>query len=317
MIGTDIQLAIKLLQQGKVIGMPTETVYGLAGNALNEEAVIKIFKVKNRPRFNPLIIHLPDITAIESYAKWPTSTARTLAETFMPGPITLLLPKLPAIADLVTAGSQRVAIRVPAHPLANELLRGLSFPLAAPSANPSGYVSPTTAQHVARQLGEHIPYILDGGPCEVGLESTIVGFEAGQTVIYRKGGIALEELEKVAGPLSVQSHSSSNPESPGQLAQHYSPKLPIVVGHLPTLIHNHRQEDIAVLSFQEQFPEIPEHRQFILSSSGSLDEAARNLFRGLRQMDQTDATLLLAEWLPERGLGRAINDRLRRASAKK
>ena len=306
-----------MLQQGEVIGMPTETVYGLAGNALDPEAVVKIFKVKDRPRFNPLIIHLPDVAYIETYAIWPDPVAKKLAQTFMPGPLTLLLPKRPAITDLVTAGSARVAVRIPAHPMANQLLRGVDFPVAAPSANPSGYVSPTTAQHVAQQLGGRIPYILDGGPCEVGLESSIVGFEEGRPVVYRKGGIALEELEKIAGPLIVHTHSSSNPESPGRLQQHYSPTRRIVIGDLSALLRVHEHESPAILSFTRRFSEVPPDRQFVLAPSGNLEEAARNFFRGLRQLDNSDASLILAEWLPEKGLGRAINDRLRRAAAKK
>ena len=220
MIGKDIAHAAALLQQGEVIGMPTETVYGLAGNALDEATVAKIFSIKQRPSFDPLIVHVAKVHQLENWVKNIPVAAHLLAEKFMPGALTLLLEKKSSISDLVTAGSALVAMRIPAHPMAQALLDMLPFPLAAPSANPFGYISPTSAAHVAQQLGDRIPYILDGGLCSIGLESTIVGFPEGKATIFRKGGIAVEAIEEVIGEVLVQSHSSSNPQAPGMLKSH-------------------------------------------------------------------------------------------------
>ena len=315
MIGTDVSLAKKLLKSGQVVAIPTETVYGLAGNALNEEAVASIFKVKNRPTFDPLIVHLKDFKSAEQYCLFIPEFMQKLADQFMPGPLTLLLPKAEIIPDLVTAGSSLVALRIPSHPITSKLLQQLDFPLAAPSANPFGYISPTNAQHVNDQLGNKIPYILDGGACQIGLESTIIGFEDNLPVIHRKGGISIEAIEAIVGPIKVNAHSSSNPKAPGMLKSHYAPTAPLVVGHLQTLISTHRNKNIGIISFQKNYDEIPQQNQVILSHSGDFKEAARNLFAGMRQLDALKLDLILAELLPELGLGRAINDRLRRAAA--
>lgn len=315
MIGQDIAQAAALLKQGEVVAIPTETVYGLAGNALDEKAVAKIFAVKQRPTFDPLIVHLPSARHLEKWAKRIPPQAQVLAEHFMPGALTLLLEKTELISDLVTAGSTLVALRVPAHPMAQDLLSSLPFPLAAPSANPFGYISPTRAEHVAHQLGDQVPYILDGGPCTIGLESTIVGFPEGQATVYRKGGISVEAIEALIGPVQVQSHSSSNPQAPGMLKSHYAPRVPLILGQLKDLIPAYTQQRVGVLSFQERFSEIPSERQFTLSSSGDYTEAARNLFAAMRYLDHLPIDFILTELLPEEDLGRAINDRLRRAAA--
>lgn len=315
MIGQDIAQAAALLKQGEVIAIPTETVYGLAGNALDEKVVAKIFAIKQRPTFDPLIVHLPAASHLGKWAKSIPAAAQKLAEYFMPGALTLLLEKKDLIPDLVTAGSPLVALRVPAHPMAQELLSNLPFPLAAPSANPFGYISPTRAEHVAHQLGEQIPYILDGGSCSIGLESTIVGFPQGQATIFRKGGISVEVLEALIGSVQVQEHSSSNPQAPGMLKSHYAPRVPLIVGKLAELIPAYADKTVGVLSFQESFSVIPSERQFILSSSGDYTEAARNLFSAMRSLDRLPIDFILTELLPEENLGRAINDRLRRAAA--
>lgn len=315
MIGTDIQHAAALLRNGQLVAIPTETVYGLAANALDEVAVTRIFEVKNRPYFDPLIVHVAAVEDIGRYAAEIPEKAVLLARAFMPGPLTLLLPKRAIIPDLVTAGSPLCAFRVPGHPAAHALLQQLDFPLAAPSANPFGYISPTTAQHVAQQLGEKIPYVLDGGACEVGLESTIAGFEEDRVVIYRKGGLAVEAIEALAGPVELRPHSSSNPLAPGMLKSHYAPRIPLVLGHLPELLMQYQREEVAVLAFQEAAAGIPDERQVVLSPSGDLAEAARALFAGMRRLDASGASVIIAELLPETGLGRAINDRLRRAAA--
>ncbi len=315
MIGTDLHHASNLLQQGKLVAIPTETVYGLAANAFDAVAVAQIFAVKNRPIFDPLIVHVADFEQIISLVVEMPPFAQHLSEVFMPGPITLLLPKSDRIPDLVTAGSSLVALRMPKHPMAQELLRLLHFPLAAPSANPFGYISPTTAQHVAAQLGDKIPYILDGGLCEVGLESTIVGFEAGQAVIYRKGGIAVEAIEAHIGPVQVKPHSTSNPQAPGMLKSHYAPRIPLVLGRLDELLPQYRHWRVGIIHFQKTFPDVPIECQVALSPTGNFQEAARNLFTGMRYLDSLALDVILAEPLPEQDLGRAINDRLRRAAA--
>ncbi len=316
-IGTDIPHAIALLQRGELVAIPTETVYGLAGNALNEATVASIFEAKNRPTFDPLILHIADWCHAERWVLAIPEKAEALAKAFLPGPLTLLLPKRPVISDLVTAGSPFVAIRVPEHPMARKVLEALDFPLAAPSANPFGYISPTTAQHVAQQLGEKIPYILDGGPCQVGLESTIVGFEANGSVVLRKGGIPIEAIEQVIGPVTVQEHSSSKPSAPGMLLSHYAPGTPLVLGDLRELAAQHPGAKIGVLAFQQPLPGLPDEQQIVLSAKGDFAEAAQHLFAGLRYLDGLNLDLILAELLPEVQLGRAINDRLRRAAAKR
>ncbi len=316
-IGTDIQAAKQFLEAGEVVGIPTETVYGLAGNALNPDAVLDIFRVKNRPAFDPLIVHTDSLDKLSQYVRAVPETTRKLAETFWPGPLTLLLPKRDLIPDLVTSGLDTVAVRIPNHPLTLALLRLLDFPLAAPSANPFGYISPTTAQHVADQLGDQIPYVLDGGPCGIGIESTIVGFPDGELpTVYRLGGMALEHIEAIIGPVALRSHSTSNPQAPGMLSSHYAPRKPLRLlksgESIPLIPH----EQAGALAFREPFGGVIEAHQRVLSPTGDLNEAAKNLFAHLRALDALAVDVLYAEPLPNRGLGRAINDRLKRASVR-
>jgi L-threonylcarbamoyladenylate synthase len=311
-IGQDIEKAKALLERGELVAVPTETVYGLAGNALNIQAVTRIFQVKNRPHFDPLIIHVPDLDHARHFIGDINNYAEALAQVFWPGPLTLLLKKNPVIPDLVTAGLDTVGVRCPDHILTRQLLSQLSFPLAAPSANPFGYVSPTTPEHVNEQLGERLAYILDGGPCTIGIESTIVGFMEGTPTIYRTGGLSMEKIENIVGKVTVKDHSTSNPKAPGQLASHYAPRKKILVGNIRELLQKYPAHCSAVLTFKENYNS---PLQYILSPAGNVDEAAQHLFTALRQLDKTDAQVILAEWVPEEGLGRAINDRLRRASA--
>jgi L-threonylcarbamoyladenylate synthase len=314
-IGTDIRKAKTLLENGELVGIPTETVYGLAGNALNVSSVAKIFQVKDRPFFDPLIIHVADIGAIGAYVEKIPPPAAKLAHAFWPGPLTLVLPRKQIIPDLVTSGIDTVGIRCPDHPLTHQLLRELSFSLAAPSANPFGYISPTKASHVNDQLGEKIQYILDGGECTVGIESTIVGFENNLPKIYRMGGLSIEEIESVVGKTDVHLHSSSNPKAPGQLQSHYSPKKKLVLGDLKKLMNIYGSNRVGVLAFNKLQNEIEPSHQRVLSPTGDLIVAAQNLFSHLRELDQLNVEIIVAEEVPEVGLGRAINDRLRRASA--
>ncbi|GAB3640055.1 L-threonylcarbamoyladenylate synthase [Spirosoma arcticum] len=313
-IGTDIRAARTYLEAGSVVGIPTETVYGLAGNALDPDAVLTIFRVKNRPAFDPLIIHTDSLGKIEQFVTAIPDTARRLAEVGWPGPLTLLLPKRDLIPDLVTSGLPTVAVRIPAHPLTLSLLESLNFPLAAPSANPFGYISPTTARHVADQLGDQVPYILDGGPAQVGLESTIVGFENAVPVIYRLGGMAPEQIERLIGPVTIRTYSTSNPQAPGMLSSHYAPRKPLLLlapGTTPP-----PGERTGALAFREQFGGLRYENQRVLSPTGNLAEAAKNLFAHLRALDTLDLDVLYAEPLPNTGLGQAMNDRLRRASVR-
>lgn len=315
-IGKDISKAKTLLEQGHLVGIPTETVYGLAGNALNPDAVAMIFATKNRPDFDPLILHTSAMERVHDFVKEIPFPLDLLASKFWPGPLTLLLPKKEIVPDLVTSGLDTVAVRVPSHPLTNELLSELDFPLAAPSANPFGYISPTKASHVNDQLGDKIAYILDGGDCEVGLESTIVGLEEGEVTVYRLGGLDLNAIREVVGEVRVMTHSSSNPKSPGMLKSHYSPTKPFILGKLEELVSEYSSNGIpfAVLSFNKIFPSLDQSKQIQLSQTKDLNEAAKNLFAAMRTLDTVDVSVILSELLPEEGLGRAINDRLRRAA---
>lgn len=311
--GTDIGRAKKLLEAGELVAIPTETVYGLAANAFDAQAALRIFEAKRRPSFDPLIVHTSSLERVGDFVKEVPEVAHKLAEAFWPGPLTLLLQKNEKVPDLVTSGLPRIAVRIPRHVLTLQLLQELDFPLAAPSANPFGYISPTTARHVEEQLGEQIPYILDGGPCEVGVESTIIGFEGAKTIIYRLGGMSVEELVPYCSELMLMPHSSSNPQTPGQLKSHYAPRIPVTIGNLTEMLTRFDKNEVAVLSFRDHYPEV---RQFILSPAGDLLEAAKNLFKALRELDKMPVKHILAEEVPDYGLGRAINDRLARAAAR-
>jgi L-threonylcarbamoyladenylate synthase len=313
-IGTNIEIAKQLLEKGELVAIPTETVYGLAGNALNEMAVLKIFKVKDRPQFDPLIVHVASLEkAKELVVEFPENAER-LAAQFWPGPLTLLLKKKSHIPDLVTSGLDTVGVRCPNHELTRTLLQQLAFPLAAPSANPFGYISPTRPEHVNEQLGDKIKYVLDGGECVVGIESTIVGFEDDLPVVYRLGGLSVEQIESVVGKVRVQLNTSSNPQAPGQLKSHYAPKKKMMLGDLAELIHDYGTERVGVLTFQKQIPQVALNNQLTLSPAGNIEEAAQRLFASLRALDKKDVDIILAEEVPDLGLGKAINDRLRRAA---
>lgn len=312
-IAKNISIAIEHLSANDVVGIPTETVYGLAGNALNESAIAKIFAVKRRPRFDPLIAHIGELSQLDSIVTHVPDRAKLLIDQFWPGPLTLLLQKQGNVPDLLTSGSERVAVRMPKHDLTQTLLRQLSFPLAAPSANPFGYVSPTTAQHVYDQLGNDIPYVLDGGPCKIGLESSIVGFEGEKVVVYRLGGLSLESIEQVVGQVELKLNKSSNPQAPGMLKSHYAPSTKFMLGQVDQMIESYGDRNIGIISFQKAFDGFP---NFVLSRTGNIEEAAANLFKALREMDAADLDLILAEKVPEQGLGKAINDRLERASVR-
>lgn len=314
-IGKDILKAKIYLDRGEVVAIPTETVYGLAGNATNPDAVAQIFKVKNRPHFDPLILHTHNLAAVQHLLQEIPEKAYKLSQKFWPGPVTILLEKKTLLPDLITAGMNRVAVRVPNHPLSFELLRKLDYPLVAPSANPFGYISPTSAKHVEDQLGNQIKYILDGGTCNIGIESTIVGWEGDKSIIYRLGGVTKEALEDILGPIELLPHSSSNPKAPGMLKSHYAPRKKIILGNLDELIEEYKDKKLGIIAFKETILAKADIKQVILAPDGEMETAAKNLFSSLRALDEENVDIILAEEVPSHGLGRAINDRLRRAAA--
>ncbi len=315
-IGKDIIRAKDLLQNAQLVAIPTETVYGLGANALDTAAVLKVYEVKQRPFFDPLIIHVASISDAEKYASLSETRLQKLAKKFWPGPLTLLLPKKSNVPDLVTSGLPQVAVRVPKNDLTLDLLKQLDFPLAAPSANPFGYVSPTEPEHVNKQLGDKIGYILDGGKCAVGIESTIVGIEDDQVCVYRLGGLAIEEIEKEIGKVILRINNSSDPKAPGQLKNHYAPNKPLYIGDLDQLAVKFSGKKIAAICYGKISLDKKNVTLFNLSSRENLEHAALNLFSYLREAGEGDFEIIIAQTLPNEGLGRAINDRLRRAEVK-
>lgn len=304
--------AAVILRKGGVVAFPTETVYGLGAIAFDPTAVARIFEIKGRPRFDPLIIHVGSLRQAQSLVADYPLKARELARRFWPGPLTLVLPKTDRVPDIVTAGLPTVAIRMPDHPLALALIRQSDAPLAAPSANPFGRVSPTTAEHVREQLGQDVDMVLDGGPCRVGVESTILSLVDGKPVLLRAGGVAVEDVEAVVGPVLRPHSDPDRPMAPGQLARHYSPRTPLVLHSEDAPPTDGRR--IGLLSFQEPPITLGFAAVEVLSPSGSLREAAANLFAALHRLDRLGLDLIVAEAVPDTGLGLAINDRLGRAS---
>ena len=304
-----IAQAAAILRAGGLVAFPTETVYGLGADATNGLAVAAVFAAKGRPSFNPLIIHVAQVEAMPALAH-VTPLATRLAAAFWPGALTLVLSRRSnrIVAELATAGLDTIAVRVPAHPIAQALLRASNLPIAAPSANRSGHVSPTTAAHVAADLGDNVQMILDGGPTSVGLESTVVDATGDTPVILRLGGVAREDIERVLGqPVAIAGEENVTPSSPGMLARHYAPAT-----RLRLDAHDVRAGE-ALLAFGGQ---APAHSGPIinLSPAGDLAEAAANLFAALRTLDAAGATAIAVMPIPAYGLGEAINDRLQRAA---
>jgi L-threonylcarbamoyladenylate synthase len=316
-ITTDLKPVIKTLNNDDVVGIPTETVYGLAGNAYKESTVEKIFNLKKRPAFNPLIVHIASPEFLTQVATDIPSNAHLLAEAFWPGPLTLVLNKKNQIPDRVTAGKPTVAVRVPNHPLTLELLSKLAFPLTAPSANPFGSISPTTAAHVQGYFKGDLKFVLEGGPCLRGLESTIVGFDGNQPVLYRHGALALEEIEKVVGKVSVKTKNDKSPNAPGMLSRHYAPKTATILSKNPVkTLSKHSNKKVGLLSFQKIELSKGKIHQEVLSTNGNLEEAAKNLYAALHRLDQRDLDLIIAPYFPDYGLGKTMNDRMQRAIQK-
>ena len=314
-ISEDISRAAALLEEGEVVAIPTETVYGLAANIFDEDAIRKIFEVKQRPLFNPLIVHVNSSVEVEKIAAEFPEKAQLLAQHFWPGPLTLILKKKPVVPDLITAGKDTVAIRVPNHPITQGLLRELSFPIAAPSANPFNRISPTQATHVEAYFKEKIPMVLQGGACQKGIESTIVGFESDEVIVYRLGSLSLEEIEEVVGPVQLKNKKESAPEAPGMLSKHYSPRTKmILVDDANNQVKEFLDSRIGVLRFSSGSALKESIHLEVLSPAADLHEAAAKLYQTLHKLDLLGLDLIIAERFPEHGLGKTINDRLERAT---
>ncbi len=307
--GTIEEAVEALLHRAGLVAFPTETVYGLGADALNPRAVARIFEAKNRPSFDPLIVHVRRMEDVDELASSFPETARQLAEHFWPGPLTLVLEKRPVVPDIVTAGQPTVAVRVPAHPIALELLERARIPIAAPSANRFGSVSPTSAEHVEAQLGDAVDVILDGGDCRVGVESTIISFTGERPALLRPGGTPVEAIEARIGPLEIPPPDTLPSASPGRLAKHYATRTPL---HLGSVELGHRRAGLLTLTEPEE--STPYEVIEVLSPTGSLEEAAANLFAAMRRLDAANLDVIVATPVPEVGLGRAIMDRLRRAA---
>lgn len=315
----NVDSCAQLLREGEVVGMPTETVYGLAGNALSEDSARKIFSVKGRPLIDPLIVHFADADAATAHIKM-NAAVKTLAAKFWPGPLTMVVNKQASIPDIVTAGLPSVAIRVPQHPVFHAVLQRLDFPLAAPSANPFGYVSPTHAEHVQHTLGARIPAVLDGGACTFGLESTIIDLrDPKQPAILRHGPITQEALSEALGcPVADRTIGSGDDKAqaaPGQLMQHYSPRAKVqLIAHGETFTASPSSSSVAII-YNRQPGNAAAHTYW-LSEDGNTDTIAHNLFELIQRLDQQGYTELHIELSANNGIGKAINDRLRRAAAK-
>ena len=317
-VTTDVSLAADALRKGRLVAFGTETVYGLGGDATRPDVVASIFEAKGRPRFDPLIVHLAAAEDVSGVAAgWPDEAAN-LAAVFWPGPLTIVTPKTDRVPDLVTSGLPDVAVRVPGSAVARELIRQSGVPVAAPSANRFGAVSPTTAAHVLDQLAGRVDVILDTGPATVGVESTVVRFDRGRCVLLRPGGVPLESIGAVAGAVDVAADSQRGEAitqgSPGRLPSHYSPGVPVRPSNSSGRAAPPGGPDVGLLAFGRRAEDWPGPR-FVLSESGDLAEAASRLFSGLRRLAADGAALIVVDPIPDTGLGRAINDRLRRASS--
>jgi L-threonylcarbamoyladenylate synthase len=316
----DIAAAAYTLRQGGLVAFPTETVYGLGACALDAAAVAGIFELKGRPRFDPLIVHIADAEQLTELVRSVPPLAMELIDKFWPGPLSLVLEKRHCVPDIVTAGLSSVAVRCPRHDVARQLIRAAGVPVAAPSANRFGMVSPTTAAHVIEQFGDQLPIVLDDGPCRIGVESTVVSFVDSpddRPTLLRPGGVTVEQIEDVIGKIESRTHENTRPSSPGQLSRHYSPATPLVLsGDILQQELLECKATVGLLSFRRP----PSSDGFsaieVLSEQGNLREAAVNLFAAMRRLDSLGLDLIVVRPVPEVDLGRAIMDRLRRAAAR-
>lgn len=315
----EMRVAKQLLEQGQLVAFPTETVYGLGANALDAQAVLRIFEAKGRPQFDPLIVHADSAEQAFALASEVPELAKRLAERFWPGPLTLVLSKRSIVPDLVTSGMQTVALRVPAHPMALELLRTFGGPIAAPSANKFGRISPTSAEHVRSEFGNEVALVLDGGPCRTGVESTIVALTGKHPVLLRPGGTPIELLQPFLPRLELPTSDPQHPLAPGQLPSHYAPRTPLILAERGSPVDPSSKLSGKRLGWMGVGParSIPGYAHVEwLSHTGELRQAAANLFATMRRLDALGLDCIVAELAPEHGLGLAINDRLIRASRK-
>ncbi|TLP75631.1 L-threonylcarbamoyladenylate synthase [Maribacter sp. ACAM166] len=318
LVSKDITKAIEIVNNEDVVAIPTETVYGLAGNIYSEKAIRKIFQVKQRPLFNPLVVHVHSIEKIQEIVSEFADKAKMLAKAFWPGSLTLILKKRSDILDLITAGKDTVAVRIPNHPITLALLKELSFPLAAPSANPFGSISPTSSKHVESYFKNTIPMVLEGGDCKNGIESTIIGFENNEPLLYRLGAISIEEITTIIGEVKVKNKKELAPNAPGMLARHYAPETKTyLVKNAEKFIKDYTGKKIGVLRFSGEIDSSNMEHVEVLSKKGDLKEAASKLYGTLHKLDKLNLDMIVAEIFPDFGLGKSINDRLVRATKNK
>jgi L-threonylcarbamoyladenylate synthase len=313
-----IELAIRALKKDEIIGLPTETVYGLAGNAYSEKAIKKIFELKKRPFNNPLIVHISSLLQLHEVAIEIPETVQILAKYFWPGPLTFILKKHPQISSLVTANQDTVAVRMPNHPLALKLLDQLNFPLVAPSANPYQAISPTHAKHVKHYFKDQLKVILNGGSCEHGIESTIIGFEGENIIIYREGSITFNQIKNKVKNINIETSNNHSTVTPGMHSKHYAPLTKtILTTDSKEIIEAFHNQKIGVLSFTKRLLDTKpfNYIQVYLSKKGDLKEAARNLYAKLHELDALNLDVIILEKVPDRGLGKTINNRLNRAAS--
>lgn len=310
-----VDAALQSLRAGDCIGFPTETVYGLAADGLNAEAVVRIFEIKQRPSFDPLILHVAETYGLKQIVEEISPAAQTLIDAFWPGGLTLVFRRTPEVPDVVTSGLPTVAVRCPKHPIAQQILTRFQGPLAAPSANRFGRISPTSAEAVAKELGDKVPVIIDAGPCRIGVESTIVDCSEETPRLLRLGAVEAAKIESLVGPLKRPS-TEAPPTSPGMLKHHYAPDIPLYLleGNLP---EDPKKWDgsAGYLLFEKKLPENSPITSRTLSPEGRVSRATANLFRSLRELQDSGIAFILAERVPERGLGFAVNDRLHKASS--
>ena len=314
-ISTDLLLAKNILEKEGLVAIPTETVYGLAGNIYSIKAIDNIFKTKNRPSNNPLIVHIDSYEKLADLVEEIPEKAKKLAEVFWPGSLTLVLKKKKSVPYTITAGKETVAVRVPNHQLTLDLLKQLEFPLAAPSANPFGSISPTSAQHVVDYFKDTLEMVLDGGNCKNGIESTIIGFENEVPILYRLGSISVEEIESVVGPLKILNKNNDSPIAPGMLSRHYAPKTKTIISeNIKVELRKYANLKIGLLLFNEDINTSENIVKEILTNNKDLKEAAANLYAAMHRLDQKNLDLIIAEKFPNISLGKSINDRLNRAT---
>lgn len=317
MNNADLIYAKELLEKGDIIAIPTETVYGLAGNALNEDAIKKIFETKKRPFYNPLIVHIASKEKMDELAEEIPQIAYKLADNFWPGSLTMILKKKPHIPNIVTGGKDTVAIRIPNHPMTLSLLNQLDFPLAAPSANPFGTISPTQAIHVKNYFEDDIKLILDGGTCEKGMESTIIGFENEKVILYRHGAIPIEEIELLAGEMQYNISENNAPMAPGMLSKHYAPTtFTIATTNLLDTIELYPNIKMGIVAFKNYTLNQKEIKLELITNNDNLEEAAKNFYAALHRLDNENLDLIIFERPPFQSIGKTINDRIDRAIKK-